>query len=122
MADDPRPVGDALAAVRRDLAAPEPAALEGLAEEWETLVGEVLAAHSEPVAVVAGVLRVRVDAPAWAGQLRFLHQSVLDRLRGERPELGVTDMHVSVAREGGFAKPAPDREIGPEPPPFWYTE
>jgi predicted nucleic acid-binding Zn ribbon protein len=122
MTDDPRPVGDALAAVRRELSAPDPAGLEGLAAEWESLVGEVLAAHSEPVAVVAGVLRVRADAPAWAGQLRFLHQSVLDRLRADRPELDVTEMHVSVAREGGFATRAREREIGPEGPPLWYTE
>ena len=70
--DDPRPVSDALRHVRRELGAPSPEALDTIRALWPDLVGDVLAAHSAPVVLRDGVLRVTVDDAAWRGRFRYL--------------------------------------------------
>jgi predicted nucleic acid-binding Zn ribbon protein len=105
MADDePRPVGDALRSVRRELGLGEPSHFDALTAAWAELVGPALAAHARPRALRDGVLGIVVDGPEWASQLRFLDRVLVERIAAELPEVTVSEVRVTVlpgARGGG---------------------
>lgn len=107
--DEPRPVSDALRRVRRDLGAPEPGHLERLRHRWPEIVGTALAAHSDPVGVREGRLRVVVDDPAWGGQFRYLHDALVATLDEAFPDLAIREVSVTASPSGG--RPGtPDRD------------
>jgi hypothetical protein len=99
--DDPRPLSDALRRVRRDLGAPEPGLVERLRQRWPELVGGALAAHSEPVGVREGRLRVVVDDPAWGGQFRYLHDALVRSVAEAFPDLAIREVSVTASPTGG---------------------
>ena len=104
MSDDPRPVGDALARISRELGTPEPSQLERIRDSWAELVGDALAAHSTPLHLRDGVLRITVDDPAWAGQFRYLSDGLVAELATRVPNAAITDISVGSSREtGGLA-------------------
>ncbi|GAB2739866.1 hypothetical protein GCM10027174_11500 [Salinifilum aidingensis] len=47
---------------------------------WAGLVGEDVAAHTQPVSLQDGVLTVRAESTAWATQLRLLQRQLLGRI------------------------------------------
>jgi predicted nucleic acid-binding Zn ribbon protein len=98
---EPEPVGDALAAIRREFGMGAPSEIDALIASWDSLVGAALAAHSRPQTVRGGVLVVLADAAAWAGQLRYLDQVLVTRIAEELPAVTVREVRVSVAREPG---------------------
>jgi len=98
LADEPRPVGDALRAVRRQLGTPEPSVFDRVRDSWPDLVGDALAAHSRPLHLRTGVLRVAVDDPAWAGQFRYLRDELVAKLRARVPEAAIGEVSVTAAR------------------------
>lgn len=100
MSDEPRPVGDALDAVRRELRIDAPAGFAALEAAWPDLVGPALAAHSRPRALREGVLSVLADGPAWAGQMSYLDEVLVARIAVEVPSARVREVRVTVAREG----------------------
>jgi predicted nucleic acid-binding Zn ribbon protein len=54
--------------------------------EWPALVGEKIAAVTEPEAVTAdGLLRVKVASPAWASELGLMTPVIIARLNAGRP-------------------------------------
>jgi predicted nucleic acid-binding Zn ribbon protein len=112
LADEPRPVGDALRAVRRQLGTPAPSVLERVRSRWSEVAGEVLAAHSEPLHLRAGVLRVQVDDQAWAGQFRYLADTLVEALAREVPDAAIREISVTAGRPGTGAAPA--RPTDPE--------
>lgn len=112
---DPRSVGDALARVRRELGTPEPSQFELIRDSWPELVGESLAAHSAPLHLRSGTLRIGVDDPAWAGQFRYLADSLVTALTERVPGAGVREISVVAARPSDAAQPDPDEmSEGPE--------
>jgi predicted nucleic acid-binding Zn ribbon protein len=50
---------------------------------WEELVGSSVAAHVQPVRLVAGTLIVSADHPAWATQIRHVAPEILERVATE---------------------------------------
>ena len=98
MSEEPRPIGDALARVRRDLGTPEPSVFEQIRDSWSELVGKSLAQHSEPLHLRSGVLRIGVDDPAWAGQFRYLADTLVDALRQRVAKAGVREISVVATR------------------------
>jgi len=61
----------------------------GVLARWAEIVGEAIAAHARPTSLEAGTLVVAVDDTAWASQIRWLEQRILDQLAdagGERLE------------------------------------
>lgn len=98
MSDEPRPIGDALRSVRRELGLGEPSHFDALVAAWPDLVGEALAAHTRLRSLRDGVLTIVVDAPQWASQLRYLDRVLLDRIGAELPDVAVHEVRVSVAR------------------------
>jgi predicted nucleic acid-binding Zn ribbon protein len=63
-------------------------------------VGDALARHSHPQSLRSGVLVVVADEAAWAGQLRYLHQVLAERIAAELPEVTVREVRVATARAG----------------------
>ena len=112
MADEPRPVGDALRAVRRQLGTPAPSVLERVRVAWPEVAGEALARHSVPLHLRRGVLRVRVDDPAWGGQFRYLGDALVQALAERVPEAAIREISVTGrdpgAAVGEGAVPTPD--------------
>jgi predicted nucleic acid-binding Zn ribbon protein len=95
LADDPRPVGDALRAVRRQLGTPAPSVFERVRAVWPEVVGNDLARHSDPIHLRAGVLRVRVDDPAWGGQFRYLTDTLVGALAERVPDAAIREISVT---------------------------
>lgn len=106
--DAPRPVSDALRHVRRELGTPAPGYYELIRDSWPELVGGALADHSFPSHLRAGVLRVVVDDPAWAGQFRYLADGLVQALGERVPEAGVREVSVVANRSGSDSGAAPD--------------
>lgn len=61
-------------AVKRQLALPR------LIAGWESVTGEVVAAHTRPTALVDGVLNVSTDSQTWATQMKLLSQVLIDKI------------------------------------------
>ena len=111
---EPRPIGDAMARVRRELGTPEPSQFEQIRDSWPELVGDSLAEHSAPLHLRSGVLRIQVDDPAWAGQFRYLADSLVAALTERVPGAGVREISVVAARSGESAR-APGAEAREDP-------
>jgi predicted nucleic acid-binding Zn ribbon protein len=74
------PLGDALAAVGKELGMPEPKVVSRVETVWAEVVGPTLASHSEVRSLRDGVCSVTVDSASWATQLRYLHDDLVRRL------------------------------------------
>jgi predicted nucleic acid-binding Zn ribbon protein len=107
LAEDPRPVGDALRALRRQLGTPAPSVFERVRSVWPEVVGDALARHSAPLHLRNGVLRVGVDDPAWGGQFRYLTDTLVAALADRVPDAAIREISVSAGRpgEGGSGLP-----------------
>jgi predicted nucleic acid-binding Zn ribbon protein len=77
--DDPRPLRESLEQVARDLGAPDAGVLRALFTRWEDVVGASVAVHAKPTSLRDGTLKVVVDQPGWATQLRYLTGQVMAR-------------------------------------------
>lgn len=98
MADDPVPVTDALDDLLRSLrGGAGRAEVGGVFGRWEEAVGPALAANVRPVRLEHGTLLVEVDDPAWATQVRFLHDDLRARL-AEVTGVEVAQIEVRVGR------------------------
>jgi predicted nucleic acid-binding Zn ribbon protein len=51
--------------------------------KWVAIVGPEVARHAEPTSLRAGVLRVRADSPAWAGELAYFGGEITRRANDE---------------------------------------
>ena len=99
-ADDPVPVTDALDGLLRSLrGGAGRAEVGGVFGRWEEAVGAALAANVRPVRLEHGTLLVEVDDPAWATQVRFLHDELRTRL-AEVTGVQVAQIEVRVERAG----------------------
>lgn len=71
-----------------------------LAASWPEAVGDLIAAHSEPISLERGVLTVRADSAVWASELKLLGNQVAAAagrfLGGET----VTGLSVRVGNDG----------------------
>jgi predicted nucleic acid-binding Zn ribbon protein len=72
-------LGDAVAAVGKELGLPEPNALATLTEAWPDIVGAAIAGHASVRSVRDGVCTVEVDGAGWATQIRYAEQQVVER-------------------------------------------
>jgi len=79
-ARDPQTLGSAT----RDLAKQRgwsPRVAEGAVfAQWETVVGEQIAAHATPTTLREGVLTVAAESTAWATQLRMVQAQLLAKI------------------------------------------
>jgi predicted nucleic acid-binding Zn ribbon protein len=78
-ANEPVSLGDAVAAVGKELGIPEPNELAALTAAWPDIVGAAMAAHASVRSVRDGVCTVEVDEAGWATQIRYAEQQVVER-------------------------------------------
>jgi predicted nucleic acid-binding Zn ribbon protein len=83
-AEEPRRLADSLAEVASELHLDDPRVTAEVFSRWGALVGETVSAHTRPRVLRQGVLTVEVDSPAWATQLRYLEQQIVERFDGVR--------------------------------------
>ncbi|GAA1957419.1 DUF721 domain-containing protein [Agromyces allii] len=86
---DPKPLGDAIDGLTSQLGWSAPLSQHELLASWSSLVGDEIAAHSEPIGIEHGVLQVRCESTAWATQLRILRADLVTRILDGFPEAGV---------------------------------
>jgi predicted nucleic acid-binding Zn ribbon protein len=77
--DDPVSLGEAVAAVGRQLGMPPPDAFASLTATWPAIVGEQLAPHTSVRSVRDGVCTIEVDGAGWATQLRYAERQLVER-------------------------------------------
>lgn len=76
----PRPVGEALEGLARELGLGNLELLGRVTANWTAAVGAEVAAHTEPLRVEGRTLVVRALEPAWATQVRYLGAELARRL------------------------------------------
>ena len=54
---------------------------------WAQVVGEEIAARTQPLRVDKGVLYVRVDHSAWLQELHFMEKEILRKLKEKAPDV-----------------------------------
>ena len=68
--------------------------LQQIVRCWAEVVGEVVAAQAQPVAIQRHVLQVATSSSAWAQNLVFERQRILEKLN-QRLSLALTDVRFS---------------------------
>jgi len=92
-------VADSLAGWAHRLGAPSPELLTTVFARWEEIVGPTIADHAWPLTLSRGVLRIGVDQPGWATQLRFLGADLLERLAAAAGGTTIERVEIKVVGE-----------------------
>lgn len=71
---------------------------ERLLSLWPSIVGEVVASKTEPLALQQDVLKVGVCNAVWAQNLAYERQRILDKLNERSPDLALTDIRFSTTQ------------------------
>lgn len=74
---DPMGLGNVVSRLVSDRGWSSPLAVGSVMAQWDTLVGEDIAAHCRPESFEVTTLHVRCDSTSWATQLRLLSSSLL---------------------------------------------
>lgn len=64
---------------------------------WSELVGPAVASQTKPIAIQRGVLKVATSSPAWAQNLIFERQRILEKLNAHL-KIELTDIRFSTAQ------------------------
>jgi predicted nucleic acid-binding Zn ribbon protein len=96
--DDLVPLRDAVAEVGRELGMPAPDALATLVRVWPEIVGDALAQHAHVRSIRNGECTIAVDGPAWASQLRYLADTLVERANECCGAAVVTSVRVVISR------------------------
>ena len=91
-----RPLGASLGELSTRFGLAPPTTLHQVFDGWATLVGEPLASHVRPTTLRDGLLRLVADEPAWATQVKYLGQELVDRINERLGEPLVRELVVSV--------------------------
>jgi predicted nucleic acid-binding Zn ribbon protein len=95
---DPKRISDSLDAVAKRAGMASAGAVTPVFGRWAEIVGPAVADHSKPHSLREGVLKVHVDDPAWATQLRYLTPTIVARCNELAGPGSVTSVQVQVAR------------------------
>ena len=80
---DPVPLTASLDAMMKSLRGTDRIQVRGVFGTWDGAVGEGIAAHVRPVKLDGGRLLVEADTSTWATQVKFLADTIIERLRDE---------------------------------------
>lgn len=100
---EPVPLTASLDAMMKSLRGTDRIQVGGVFAKWHDAVGENVAAHVRPVKLDQATLLVEADSAAWATQVKFLGDQIMDRLR-EVARVDVDRIEVRVA--GGRSRTA----------------
>lgn len=96
----PRSISAAIEHLLGTLRAPSTDVLSTVFGRWDEIVGVDLAAHSRPTAIEGDVIIVAADDPAWAAELKWLHNEVVSRVGEITKTSTITDIRVRVDSRG----------------------
>lgn len=82
---DPQSISDVLKNLIQDREWQSGIAEGNLFANWENIVGAEIAEHTEPIAILDGVLTIRTSSTAWATQLNLISNDVLLSLQASAP-------------------------------------
>ena len=82
---DPQSISDVLKNLIQDREWQSGIAEGNLFANWENIVGAEIAEHTEPIAILDGVLTIRTSSTAWATQLNLISNDVLVSLQASAP-------------------------------------
>jgi predicted nucleic acid-binding Zn ribbon protein len=82
---DPQLISDVLKNLIQDREWQSGSADVNLFANWKTIVGVEIAEHTEPIAILEGVLTIRTSSTAWATQLNLISNDVLASLQASAP-------------------------------------
>ena len=82
---DPQLISDVLKNLVQDREWQSGIAEGNLFANWEKLVGAEIAEHTEPIAILDGVLTIKTSSTAWAVQLNLISNDVLASLQASAP-------------------------------------
>ena len=82
---DPQLISDVLKNLIQDREWQSGIAEGNLFANWESIVGADIAEHTEPIAILEGVLTIRTSSTAWATQLNLISNDVLASLQASAP-------------------------------------
>jgi len=81
--NDPVPITKSLDSIMKSLRGTDRIQVGGVFGKWDVAVGPQIAAHVRPVKLDQGTLLVEADTSTWATQVKFLSDTIVDRLRAE---------------------------------------
>ena len=102
--DDPQPLTSAIEGLLDQHGWQQRAAMGSVFGRWAEIVGQDLAAHTQPDTFADGELSVTADSTAWATQVRLLAPQLVRRLNAELGDGSVLRVKVR--------GPAPPRQRG----------
>ena len=82
---DPQLISDVLQNLIQDREWQSGIAEGNLFANWRNIVGDEIAEHTEPIAILEGVLTIRTSSTAWATQLNLISNDVLASLQASAP-------------------------------------
>lgn len=82
---DPQLISDVLDNLIQDREWQSGIAEGNLFANWEKLVGAEIAEHTEPIAILDGVLTIKTSSTAWAVQLNLISNDLLASLQASAP-------------------------------------
>ena len=91
-----RAIGSSLGELSTRVGLAPPKTLHSVFSGWSALVGEPLADHLRPTSLRDGMLRVTADEAAWATQVKYLGQDLVDRINERLGEAVVVQIVVTV--------------------------
>lgn len=96
---EPLPISASIDGIMKSLRGTDRIQIGGVFGRWDDAVGANVAAHVRPVRLDDGVLTVEADDPAWATQVKFLTDTIRQRLHEvARVHVERIDVRVSRAR------------------------
>lgn len=82
---DPQLISDVLKNLIQDREWQSGIAEGNLFANWENIVGSEISEHTEPIAILEGVLTIRASSTAWATQLNLIENDLLATLQKSAP-------------------------------------
>ena len=82
---DPTLISDVLEELINDREWQSGIAEGNLFSNWNSVVGEEVAEHTEPISLLDGVLLVKCSSTAWATQLTMMEQKLLTTIQASAP-------------------------------------
>jgi hypothetical protein len=121
--DDPAPIRAALVEMASGWGVERPLETAQIFAQWERVVGSELARRCRPTSLKGGVLRVRMESAAWASEIRYLGEEIIERINRVVGSKVVAELRPWVATRkdegalrGRAAEPEPRSRAQPHEP------
>ena len=75
---------------------PRQSRLGSVVELWSELLPEELASHCKLIDVTAGQLKVKVDSPSYASELRWCSSQLIEELQQHCPRAGIENIKIII--------------------------